>query len=89
MSTTARSQLLPKLTEGSPLKFKANKYNDGWKICTIQGQIIGGFSRKENGKLCDRGFKPGQFQFQPQEVTVRSIYRHSKMDEITGTVMED
>ncbi len=87
--TKKNQQAIASLTEGSPLKLKANKYNDGWEICTIQGQIIGGFSRKENGELCDRGFKPGQFQFQPQEVTVRSIYRHLKMDDITGVITED
>ncbi|WP_414589077.1 RecQ family ATP-dependent DNA helicase [Scytonema sp. PCC 10023] len=87
--TKNRQQIIANLQEQSQLQLKVNKYNDGWEICTAQGQPIGGLSKKTNSDLAAKGFKPGDFQFQPGEVTVRSIYRHLKVDDLTGDVIED
>jgi len=77
------------LQEGAQLQLKVNQFNNGWEIWTAQGQPVGGFSRRANGDLTAKGFQPGRFQFQPGEVTIRSIYRHLKVDEVTGEVTED
>jgi ATP-dependent DNA helicase RecQ len=35
-----------------------------------------------------KGIQVNQFQFQPGEVTVGSIYRHLNIDDITGEILE-
>jgi ATP-dependent DNA helicase RecQ len=88
-STKNNQDIITHLQEGIPLQFQINRYNNGWDIFTTEGQIIGALSKKANAELANKGFKPGQFQFQPNEVTVKSIYRHLRIDEVNGNITED
>ncbi|MBW4565204.1 MAG: RecQ family ATP-dependent DNA helicase [Mojavia pulchra JT2-VF2] len=87
--TKNNQHIITHLMEGTALQLRVNKFNNGWDIYTVQGQLIGALSRKANAELTSKGFKPGQFQFQSTEVTVKSIYRHLKMDEVSGNITED
>ncbi len=42
-----------------------------------------------NTEFRQKGIVPAQFQFQPGEVTLRSIFRHLKTHEVTGEIVED
>ena len=77
------------LCEGAPLLLRTNQYNNGWSIFTQENQAIGSLSRRGTQSLRAKGIHPGQFGFQPDEVTVRSIYRHLKVNEVTGEIIED
>lgn len=86
--TKNNQQVIVNLQEFAQLQLRVNQYKDGWEIFTAQGQLVGALSRKTNEELLKRGFQP-EFQFQPGEVTVRSIYRHLKLDDLTGDIIED
>ncbi|WP_017719812.1 RecQ family ATP-dependent DNA helicase [Kamptonema formosum] len=89
---TRNSQpIIKTLREGDPLQIKAKQFgkNWGWVIITQQGWEIGNLSKKCTETLRRKGIQVNQFQFQQGEVTVGSIYRHLKTDEITGEIPED
>jgi ATP-dependent DNA helicase RecQ len=87
--TQNNQHVITRLQEGELLQFRVNKFNNGWEIYTSQGQLIGALSRAANEKLSKEGISPGRFQFQPGDVSVRSIYRHLKTDPVTNEVIED
>ncbi len=88
-ATKNQQTIIKNLCEGSFLQLKANQFGDGWIIRIQQGQEIGKLSRRGTEELAKKGICPGQFQFQSGEVTVRSIYRHLKVDDVTGNTLED
>ena len=88
-ATKNQQSVIKALHEGAPLQMKINQYGDGWVIQTQQGQDIGALSRRANQTLSQKGIHPRQFQFQPGEVTVRSVFHHLKTDEVTGEILED
>ena len=88
-STQSQQEIIKNLQEDAPLQMKVNRYGNGWAILTAAGQEIGILSRKGNTELGKQGLQPSRFQFQPSEVTVKSIYRHLQTDEITGEITED
>jgi ATP-dependent DNA helicase RecQ len=68
---------------------KVNNFGDGWVILTQQGVEIGALSRRTNTEFRQKGIVPTQFQFLPGEVTLRSIFRHLKTNDVTGEILED
>ena len=68
---------------------RVNRYGNGWEILTDRGQEIGVLSRKGADELWRRGVLVNQFQFQQGEVSVRSIFRHIKLNDITREIEED
>lgn len=88
-ATKNHQAVIQKLHEGALLHLKSNKFGNGWAIYTQLGQEIGGLSRRGTEELSKKQIKPNQFQFQQSEVTVRSIYRHLKIDDVTGNISED
>lgn len=84
-----QQEIIKTLREGDPLQMKVNKYGNSWVIITQQGEEIGNLSRGGTETLRKKEIKINQFQFQPGEVTVKSIYRHLKIDEITGYILEN
>lgn len=88
-ATKNNQAIISTLSEGMPLCLKTNSWGDGWSIFTSNNQEIGSLSRRGTQSLTNRGIHPGHFQFQLDEVTVRSIYRHLKIDEVTGNILED
>jgi ATP-dependent DNA helicase RecQ len=87
--TKKRQARIERLLEGEQLELKPNSYGDGWLVCTAEGLTIGALSRKCNQLLASDRLRPGAFQFQAGEVTARGIFRHLKLDEVTGKVVED
>ncbi len=88
-ATVNQQAIAQNLREGAPLQVTVNRYGDGWVILTPEGQEIGALSRNGVEELRRKGIQPKQFQFQPGEVTVASIYHHLKMEETTGEILED
>ena len=68
---------------------RVNRYGNGWENLTDRGQEIGVLSRKGTDELWRRGVLVNQFQFQQGEVSVRSIFRHIKLNDITREIEED
>lgn len=87
--TVRQQEIITNLREGQTIQIKVSSYGDSWVIATQQGQEIGKLSDKANGELKKRGIEPKKFQFQSGEVTVGSIYRHLKTDNLTGEILED
>ncbi|MBD2169272.1 hypothetical protein H6G04_33460 [Calothrix membranacea FACHB-236] len=77
------------LREGTPLQLKTNQWGDGWNICTERHEQIGCLSRKGKELLSNKKIVPNQFQFKFGEVTVRYVYHHIKIDDVTGDILED
>ncbi len=77
------------LCEGDVLELKANNHNNAWRIFTPNNDEIGCLSKRGTQLLKHKGIFPGQFQFQPGEVTVRYLYHHTKRDDITGKTSEN
>lgn len=88
-ATRSQQEVIKTLHEGAPLQIIANRYGNGWVILTEQGQEIGALSRRTNEELERRGIQPGRFQFQPGEVTVRSIFHQFDLDDVTGEITDD
>jgi ATP-dependent DNA helicase RecQ len=82
-------EIITDLREGDTIQIKVSSFGDSWVITTQQGQEIGKLSDKAKGELKKRGMEPKKFQFQLGEVTVGSIYRHLKIDDLTGEILED
>jgi ATP-dependent DNA helicase RecQ len=87
-ATKSKQAMIQQLREGSNLQMKCNRYGDGWTIWTEQDEEIGALSRHANQVLSNQGLRPGQFEWQHGEVTVRHIYQHLDIDEVTGEVKE-
>lgn len=84
-----QQQIVKSLREGDPLQMKVNKYRNGWAIFTQQKEEIGKLSKNGDRNLKMKGIQPDRCQFQPGEVTVNSIFRHLKTDDLTGEILED
>jgi ATP-dependent DNA helicase RecQ len=87
--TKNQQAVIKALREGESLQMKVNSFGDSWVILTQQGVEIGALSKSAKAKLTQKGILPAQFQFQPGEVTLRSIFRHLKTHEVTGEIVED
>lgn len=88
-NTKKNQQVIVNLTEGAELLMKVNSYKNGWDILTADGQCIGALSKKANAELSKKGCVPGQFEFILGEVTVKSVYRHMSIDDVSGEINED
>ncbi|MBD2249378.1 hypothetical protein [Nostoc sp. FACHB-888] len=87
--TKRRQNIIKSLHESTPIELRINSFGNGWSIFTQQNQEIGCLSRDGTQSLINKGIFPGQFQFQPGEVTVRYLYDHTKRDDITGEISEN
>ncbi|BAZ08425.1 ATP-dependent DNA helicase RecQ [Calothrix sp. NIES-4071] len=87
-STKKNQQVIVNLMEGAELEMKVNSYSNGWDILTVDGQKVGASSKEGNSKLTSVGCIPGEFEFCPGEVRVKNVYRHLKIDEVSG-ITED
>ncbi|MBD2527096.1 RecQ family ATP-dependent DNA helicase [Nostoc sp. FACHB-133] len=87
--TKRRQNIIKSLHESTPIELRINSFGNGWSIFTRQNQEIGCLSRDGTQSLINKGIFPGQFQFQPGEVTVRYLYDHTKRDDITGEILEN
>jgi ATP-dependent DNA helicase RecQ len=87
--TSNNQDVITNLREGDSLQLMVNSYGNNWAIFTENGIEIGNLSRKGKMALEQRGIAVKRFEFLPGEVTVKSIYRHLKKDEMTGEVTED
>jgi ATP-dependent DNA helicase RecQ len=56
---------------------------------TGDGEEIGSLSKAANADLIKRQMHPERFQFQAGEILVKHVYRHKKVDEVTGETLED
>lgn len=81
-------EIIKQLKEGDLIDLMATANNTKWRICR-NSQCIGLLSKQAVGDLRNRNINPGIFTFQPKEVTVRNVYRHVKIDEITGEILDD
>jgi ATP-dependent DNA helicase RecQ len=88
-STKNKQGIIKLLLEGTSIILRTNDWGNGWSIFTQDNNEIGALSRGGTQSLRDRGIHPGQFEFQFGEVTVRYIYNHTKIDEVTGELLED
>lgn len=88
-NTKKNQQVIVNLTEGAELSMKVNPNNNGWNIYSTDGQCVGALSQRANKELFKKGCVPGQFEFLSGEVTVKSIYRHLTIDDISGEIKED
>ncbi|MDX2228831.1 MAG: AAA family ATPase [Leptolyngbyaceae cyanobacterium bins.349] len=77
------------LQEGDPLSLTANQRKNGWEIRTMDGSVVGSLSKNAVKDLMQQRICPHTFQFQPGEVTVRSIYWHLKVDQVTTDPLEN
>jgi ATP-dependent DNA helicase RecQ len=81
--------LRPDGIEGDALNLRPNPADDSWLIQTARGQYVSALSRGCNQQLARDGLGPGAFAFMAGEVRVHAVYRHLKLDEVTGKVLED
>ena len=88
-STRNRQGIIRRLLEGTSIILRTNYQGNGWSIFTQNNDEIGALSRGGTQSLRDKGIHPGQFEFQFGEVTVRYIYNHIKIDEVTGNILEN
>jgi RecQ family ATP-dependent DNA helicase len=88
-ATKSKQQIIIRLTEGVELLMQVNSYKNGWNILTADGQCIGALSKKANAELSKKGCVPEKFNFRSGEVTVKSIYRHLNIDDVSGEIRED
>jgi ATP-dependent DNA helicase RecQ len=88
-ATQRQQQIIKNLCEGDPLHFRPSDWKDSWRIYTVDEKEIGALSRAANTELCDREIHPERFQFQDGEISVRHVYRHKKVNDVTGETLED
>ena len=88
-STQQSQDVIQTIREGDPLHLRPNAWGDGWSIFTEQSIEIGALSKTCNQSLRWKGIEPKRFPFQPGEVTVRYIYRHTKTAEDSNEILED
>lgn len=88
-ATLKQQPIIKNLLEGEPLLLRVNKYKNGWAIFTQQGEEIGNLSKAGTDTLRKKGMQVNQFEFQPGEVTVKSIFRHIRTDDMTGEILEE
>jgi len=84
-----QQEIVKNLREGDRVQMQVNRYGNSWAIFTQHGEEIGNLSRGATETLKKQEIQPNQFEFQPGDVTVKSIYRHFKIDDITGEIQED
>lgn len=87
--TQRHQDIIKNLCEGDCLHLSPSHWKDSWRIYTIDGKEIGSLSRSANAKLLAQQINPNQFKFQVEEVTVRQVYWHKKVNDVTGEVLED
>jgi ATP-dependent DNA helicase RecQ len=83
-----RQNIITQIKEGDLIDLRATTAGNNWTIRS-NNQVIGLLSNQAVANLRNRNINPGEFTFQPGEVTVRSIYRHLKIDEVNGDILED
>ena len=83
-----KQESIKKLKEGDIIDLIPTQARDNWTI-RYNNQVIGLLSKSAVEKLRQKSISPNQFNFQEGEVTVRSIYRHLKTEEMTGEITED
>jgi ATP-dependent DNA helicase RecQ len=88
-ATKNQQAVIKNIREGESLQMKVNNLGDGWVILTQQGIEIRALSKSAKAKLTQKGIVPAQFQFQPGEVTLRSIVLHFRTHEVTREIVED
>lgn len=80
--------IIKRLLEGTSIILKTNDWGNGWSIFTQDNNEIGALSQSGTESLRNRGIYPGRFKFQFGEVTVRYVYNHTKIDQVTGKLLE-
>lgn len=85
--TKDRQSTITQLQEGDSLKLIATRNRNNWTIRS-GNQVIGLLSNQAVENLRQRGIRPGEFTFQPGEVTVKSIFRYLDINEISGEVLD-
>jgi ATP-dependent DNA helicase RecQ len=88
-ATQGQQDRIKQLQEGQPLRLRVNWFGDGWLVYTQEDVLIGDLSRKGDEELKRSGLGAGSFSFNEGEVRVGRIYRHLKIDDITGKKLED
>jgi ATP-dependent DNA helicase RecQ len=88
MRNESKQRIIKDIKEGELINLKATSNGNNWTI-RKNGQVIGLLSNQFAVYLRNRGIIPLRFEFQIQEVSVRSIYRHLKTDDVTGNILED
>jgi ATP-dependent DNA helicase RecQ len=83
-----QQESIKRLKEGDTIDLMPTQARDKWTI-RYNNQVIGLLSNAAVRDLRQKGISPNQFNFQEGEVTVRSIYRHLKTEEMTGEIIED
>jgi ATP-dependent DNA helicase RecQ len=87
--TQQEQKSIKRLREGELLVLRTNRWSNGWDIYTSARVMVGTLSKNANKNLQQQKIDPTTFQFHAGEVTVRSLYRHLKTDEVTGDILED
>jgi ATP-dependent DNA helicase RecQ len=88
MRDESKQRIIKDIKEGELINLKAIQNGKNWTI-RKNDQVIGLLSNQAVGDLRNRGITPSNFTFQSEEVTVRSVYRHLKTDEVNGDILED
>ncbi|MDY6803274.1 MAG: RecQ family ATP-dependent DNA helicase [Cyanobacteriota bacterium] len=88
-ATSNKQEVIINLREGDRLQLRVNRYGNSWAIFTEDGVEIGNLSKNATADLKNKGIAVKQFEFLPGEVTVKSIYHHLKIDDMTGEITED
>ena len=88
MRDESKQRIIKDIKEGELINLKAIQNGKNWTI-RKNDQVIGLLSNQAVGDLKNRGITPSNFTFQSEEVTVRSVYRHLKTDEVNGDILED
>jgi len=88
-ATRSQQLVIKSLGEGTPLQMRSNRYGNGWIILTQSNLEIGALSKKANNELIKKGIQPNTFDFLPGEVTVKSIYHHFNLDEVTNEITDE
>jgi ATP-dependent DNA helicase RecQ len=83
-----KQNIIMQIKECDFIDLRATVAGRNWTIRS-NNQVIGLLSNQAVADLRNRNINPGNFIFQPGEVTVKSIYRHLKIDEINGDILED
>lgn len=83
-----RQGIIQQLKEGDAIDLRATAAGNNWTI-RRNNQVIGLLSSQAVDKLRHRGINPGEFTFQPSEVTVRNVYRHLETDPVNGEILSD
>ena len=83
-----KQEIIKELKEGDIIALIPTQARNNWTI-RYNNQVIGLLSNNAVNELRRNRIIPNQFNFQEGEVTVRSIYRHLKTNDMTGEIIED